>query len=254
MPISKNEVQAPVIFLLAHHDDELFIATLLKRLSARHKEIACAWLTRGGLKGREREAESIRAMELLGIDSSRLYFFRLPDRSAFDYIEEVSLRLKRLLARLHIASVFVPAFEGGHPDHDAAQLAAALALAQMDREISLYEFPLYNRYKTRLLRVGEFIPDNAAPIRWTPMKLEDRLLKRKLAYIYTSQRLISLPLLGLKGGPMMLHVNGEPFRRVPDDRDYSRRPHSGRLAYEYYTLSRFRDFAGRAKMSGRAPN
>lgn len=251
MPFLKagnSGIQTPVLFLFAHHDDELFVATLLRQLAAGKEPIICAWLTRGGLGAREREAESIRAMAIVGIPRDNLRFFRLPDGDALDHLDEIVDRLARLLQGRDFRSVFVPAFEGGHPDHDTAQLAAALALKQHPGKTTLFEFPLYNRYKTRLLRVGEFIP-GTTPLRMTPVSFRDRLLKRKLAGVFASQRWLTMPLLGVRGGPLLLHTRGEPFRRVPAGRDYTRRPHPGRLAYEYYTRRRFAEFA--AKVSAR---
>ena len=46
---------------------------------------------------------------------------------------------------------------------------------------------------------------------------------------------------------MMVHVKGEPWRRVPLYRDYTVRPHPGRLAYEYYAPRRFNKFADVAR-------
>lgn len=243
-PAGHSGIRTPVLFLFAHHDDELFVAALLRRLAAGRAPVICAWLTRGGLGAREREAESVRAMAILGIPRDDLYFFRLPDGGVLDHLDEIVGRLKRLMQGRDFRSVFVPAFEGGHLDHDTAQLAVALALKEQPGAINLFEFPLYNRYETRLLRVGEFIPD-ATPVRWTPVKFRDRLLKRKLSRVFASQRRLTLPLLGVKGGPLLLHRRGEPFRRVPPERDYTRRPHQGRLGYEYYTRRRFQDFAAR---------
>lgn len=216
----------------------------MRRLVAARLPVAAVWLTRGGLYGDLREAESRRAMELLGVEPSSQYFLRLPDGHALDNLEGIVVRLSRLLRRLKPASVFVPAFEGGHPDHDAAQLAAAVAIRSISHILrpTLFEFPLYSRTGGRLLRVGEFIP-GTTEIRQTPVKLRDRLLKRRLAVTFRSQRAIIWPLTGLRGGPMMVHVKGEPYRRVPADRDYTVRPHPGRLAYEFYTSERFQHFA-----------
>ncbi|MFA6002305.1 MAG: PIG-L family deacetylase [Thermoleophilia bacterium] len=238
----------PALFLFAHHDDEIFIATTLQALAVRG-DVSAAWVTRGGLHGGRREAESRRAMDILGVHPQRLHFFRLPDGRVLEHTDEVISRLTRLIQRLKPASVFVPAFEGGHPDHDAVQLAAAEAIRRCVPDSSgdrsrpqLYEFPLYNRRAARFLSVGELMPE-AVPTLRTAVKLKDRLIRRKLMVTFRSQRLILWPLLGLKGGPMMLHAGGEPYRCVPLDRDYSVRPHPGRLAYEFYTPVRFARFA-----------
>jgi len=237
--------RTPALFLFAHHDDEFFIAVTMRRLAAARLPVAAVWLTRGGLHGDRREAESRRAMDLIGVDSSSQYFLRLPDGRALDNLEDIIVRLSRLLRRLKPASVFVPAFEGGHPDHDTAQLAAAVAIrrtAHHSHKPTLYEFPLYNRAGVKPLRVGEFMPGTTA-IRQTPLKLKDHLLKQRLAGIFKSQRALVWPLTGLRGGPMLMHTKGEPYRLVPASRDYTVRPHAGRLAYEYYTLERFPHFA-----------
>lgn len=234
--------KTPALFLFAHHDDEFFIAVTMRRLVAARLPVAAVWLTRGGLHGDRREAESRRAMELIGVDPSSQHFLRLPDGHALDSLEDIIVRLSSLLRRLKPASIFVPAFEGGHPDHDTVQLAAAAAVMRTGQRPDIYEFPLYNRADARLLKVGEFI-SGTTEIRQTPVKLRDRLLKRRLAVIFRSQRAIIWPLTGLKGGPMMVHVKGEPYRRVPASRDYTVRPHPGRLAYEFYTSERFQHFA-----------
>jgi hypothetical protein len=48
---------------------------------------------------------------------------------------------------------------------------------------------------------------------------------------------------------MMVHLRGEPYRRVPETRDYTVRPHPGRLAYEFYTRRRFAEFASLASLN-----
>lgn len=248
----------------------------MRRLAAAGAPIKAVWLTRGGLHGDRREAESRRAMELIGVKPGNLLFFRLPDGHLLDFLDDITLRLEKLFKRMKPASLFVPAFEGGHPDHDAVQLAAAAAIgrlggqsrnmrqfpplreSQTKRQFpsaresqtsppALYEFPLYHRASARVLKVGEFLPGAESAeqgfVEQTSMKLTDRLMKRKLVIAFRSQRLILWPLTGLKGGPMMVHMKGEPYRRVPSGRDYTVRPHQGRLAYEYYTPVRFKRFA-----------
>ncbi|MFA5801287.1 MAG: PIG-L family deacetylase [Thermoleophilia bacterium] len=253
MQSDSTDPALPALFLFAHHDDEIFISATLQLLAGRG-DVSAVWVTRGGLHGGKREAESRRAMDILGVDPQRQHFFRLADGRALDYADEVISRLTRLILRLKPASVFVPAFEGGHPDHDIVQLAAAEAIRRgavdksgARRRPALYEFPLYNRCATRFISVGEFIPD-ATPTLRTAVKLRDRLIRRKLMITFRSQRPITWPLLGFKGGPMMLHHAGEPYRRVPAERDYAVRPHPGRLAYEFYTPVRFGRFAEKAAL------
>ncbi len=247
MPVPPESF-APSLFLFAHHDDELFIAATLKAM-VLSGPVTTVWLTRGGLHGRLRQAESQRAMEALGVPRHSLLEMGLPDSHLLEYLGDVIRRLTRLMEDRRPAAVFVPAFEGGHLDHDSLQLAAAAAIRRLPggvrRRPLLFEFPLYHRSGHRLA-VGDFLPGAARTLK-TPLRLRDRLLKQKLARIYNSQRLILYPLLTLKGGPMMLHLRGEPYRRVPPGRDYALPPHPGRLAYEFYTRSKFGDFARAAQ-------
>ncbi len=207
------------------------------------------WFTSGGLSPRRRQAESHRAMEILGVPRQNLLEMGLPDGHLLDCLGEVVRRLVDLMAVRRPASVFVPAFEGGHPDHDSLQLAAAAAISRVDWEVNrqpaLFEFPLYHRSGGGIA-VGDFLPGGGAAFK-TALKLKDRLLKQRLARIYRSQRLILYPLLALKGGPMMMNRRGEPYRLVPPGRDYTRPPHPGRLAYEFYTRRRFKEFASAAE-------
>lgn len=245
----KSLLRGPAVFVLAHHDDEFFIAATMRRLAATGAGASVVWLTIGGLGGSRREAESRRAMALLGVEAAHQHCLRLPDGRALAYLDEIVGRLEALFLKLKPASVFVPAFEGGHPDHDTAQLAAAAALAKAGLSATLFEFPLYHRFQTRFLTVGEFLSGSPEPFH-TRMWVRDRLLKKKLAAIYESQRPVLASLLALKGGPLLLHPWGEPCRQVPADRDYCKRPHEGRLAYEYYTRVRFKDFQAAAERLG----
>ncbi len=251
MAIVRDEhPQTPALVLFAHHDDEFFIAATLKKMAQRGPA-AAVWLTRGGLHGRLRQAESRRAMDILGVPRRALFEIGLPDNHLIDYLEDAVRRLARLMAAYRPASVIVPAFEGGHLDHDSLQLAAAAAIRRTNWGVNqhppLYEFPLYHR-SGRRLAVGEFLPGPARTI-FTPLKLKDRVLKQKLARIYSSQKMILYPMLAFRGGPMMLHRRGEPYRLVSAGRNYTKPPHSGRLAYQFYTRRKFSEFASAAAMN-----
>lgn len=241
---------SPALFIFAHHDDEFFIAATMRRLAAAGGKPGAVWLTRGGLGGSRREEESRRAMALLGLDPANLRFFRLPDCGSLEHVEAIVGRLRAIFLQARPATVCVPAFEGGHPDHDVAQLAAAVALAETGQPATLLEFPLYHRHQNRFLKAGEFLPGPPESL-YAPLGLRDRLLKKRLTMLYQSQWPVLLPLLALKGGPMLLHPRGEPYRLVPAGRDYTQPPHEGRLAYEFYTRVRFSRFRGVAERISR---
>lgn len=135
-------------------------------------------------------------------------------------------------------TVYVPAYEGGHPDHDAVNLAAALAAAARPG-LRVVEFPLYRRGRFGLA-VQSPAPAAANSIdRFAVLALddEDLALRRELARANASQLAPSLlPLLA--AARWAGRGRAEPARPLPAH-DYALPPHRGRLLYELYTPWRF---------------
>ena len=128
-----RSAQGLTLFVLAHPDDELAFAPILHRLARAQQPVRLIYLTDGAApfaSAALRNAESAAALAWLGIDPSSLWFAgseigiadgqlyrHLP--SALDAIEQ------RVPADSAIAAIYTLAWEGGHPDHDAAHIVAA---------------------------------------------------------------------------------------------------------------------------------
>src|SRR5436190_387504 len=73
-----------------------------------------------------RNKESAKVLSSLGVNSDTINWLgtdrRVPNLRLHLYLQQVLDYLLSLVQRIEIASIFAPAWEGGHPDHDAAAL------------------------------------------------------------------------------------------------------------------------------------
>ena len=234
------------LFLLAHHDDEVFCAGHLRAALAAGARVRLLWATAGGLAPAGRRlAEGARVLEALGLPATAATDLRLRDQRAVDHVEVIARELERMLDDglsdndgERNAVVYVPAYEGGHPDHDAVNLAAALA-ARARPGLRAVEFPLYRRGPFGLAVQSPSPAAGTSREPWVVLSLgdEDLALRRALMHANASQLAPSLlPLLTL--ARWAGRGRAEPARPLPA-RDYTTPPHGGRLLYELYTPWRF---------------
>ena len=249
---------AIVVFLLAHHDDEVFCAGHLHHAMTEGARLGLLWATAGGLApARRRLAEGQRVRALLRLATENAPDLGLPDQSALDHVATVVREAESLLDRLEDGgrggaaappAVFVPAYEGGNPDHDALNLAASV-LCSRRPSVRAYEFPLYRRGRLGLAVQSTASRSDTPADPWRILVLDDkaRALRRALVRANASQRFVSLePLLAL--ARLAGRGRAEAARPLPAH-DYTTRPHDRRLLYELYTRRRFARFAAVAARS-----
>ncbi len=237
----------PAVFALAHHDDEVFCAGHLHRALCEGRSVRLLWATSGGLaSARRRRAEGERVRRLLAPAAADWRDLGLPDQGAVFSVDLIADELEALLGPAGTGGgreplVYVPAFEGGHPDHDALNLAVAV-LRTRRLDLLAREFPLYRRGGLGLTVQA---PQPAAGTRGAPFDTlflsDDALaLRRRLALANGSQLLPSLiPLLALARGAG--RQRREPSRPLPPHR-YAQPPGRRPLLYELYTRRRFAEF------------
>ncbi len=235
------------VLLLAHHDDEVFCAGRLRHAQAAGADVRLLWATAGGLApARRRIAEGVRVGSLLGLDGTACRDLRLRDQRAAEHVDVIAREALRMIddaAPGLVATILVAAYEGGHPDHDAVNLAASLVRA-VRPAMEVLEYPLYRRGSFGLTVQS---PDPAAatpaepPFEVLGLDDDDLALRRELARANASQLAPSLaPLLAF--ARWAGRGRAEPARPLPAH-DYSRPPHLGRLLYELYTPWRFPTWA-----------
>jgi LmbE family N-acetylglucosaminyl deacetylase len=99
---------------------------------------------------RRRQAECDAAWRALGANVDDVVSFGLADLRAWREVDEIAERLTDLVGRAPGSTMYVPAHQGGHPDHDAIFAAAILARRRGSggkrwRTYSLYGYDPGNR-------------------------------------------------------------------------------------------------------------
>ncbi len=183
-----------MLVLAAHPDDEVLGAgAWLARLATAP---AVAYLTDGVPRERRWFAPGWRAPEAYRRarqrearaawrrlrPGARLFFARIADQQLAFRLHAAAAWLAAIAAGLCPALLLAPAFEGGHPDHDAANLLAAELGAA--RDIPVWEYALYTARHGRMQRQRFF----AAPgwgYRLPALQMQG---KRRALAAYRSQR------------------------------------------------------------------
>ncbi len=260
------------LFMLAHHDDEVFCAGHLRRALTGSGDVHLLWATAGGLApARRRIAEGARVLTRLGLPPNAGHDLHLRDQHAVEHVAVITREAVRLLDRCatgargapdertaprertardadDTTTVYVPAYEGGHPDHDAVNLAAARALAARPG-LRVMEFPLYRRGRFGLTvqSPAAATEGHAEHVVVPALDDDDLALRRELARANASQLAPSLlPLLA--AARLAGRGRAEPAGPLPAH-DYALPPHRGRLLYELYTPWRFADWSAAAARS-----
>jgi LmbE family N-acetylglucosaminyl deacetylase len=226
-----------ILILTAHPDDEVVAcAAAIGRAKAQGAEIFALHLTDGCLARetmwpwrrahhaaavarRRQEAEA--AAERLGIHP--IGWMARSTRRLWRELPEVDAEIRAAIEAHAPDQLWVPAYEGGNPDHDALN---ALGAGFADH-LSVLEFAEYNFFGGRA-RVQEFPASNGdeQTIVLTPA---ERRRKSELLGLYASER----------GNLNYVGTAHECFRPIASY-DYARPPHPGTLWYARFHWVPFR--------------
>jgi LmbE family N-acetylglucosaminyl deacetylase len=113
---------------------------------------------------RTREVESARAWDSLSstVEPVRLGF---GDLTAWRSVEEVAGAVLAVVGALGDGDVYLPAYQRGHPDHDATYLATALARHRLGPgRLTWHVYGLYGFDQARRLRFGWLPPEAYGPV------------------------------------------------------------------------------------------
>ena len=191
-------VKRNFIFVFAHPDDDVFISGLMKRLISSGIETLGVWLTSGGyLGGQEPKRMSCeKPTSVLGLPQDHCEMLRFPDLGLIDSMDGASSKLSEIFRNYKPQNIFVTAFEGGHPDHDAANFIVYEARFRSQLDCQLFEFPLYNGsgpFLTWRWRINSFPPggpETCFPAAYITSEID---CKRKMMKIYSSQWMYMIP-------------------------------------------------------------
>jgi N-acetylglucosamine malate deacetylase 2 len=251
-----NRPFPPAIIIAAHPDDEVIGAGgIFRDFSSLHfvhstdgspynmlDAFSAGYVSRRAYADARRR-ELLDALTIAGIPLSRCFTAGIADQEATMNIVLLIRVLVRILRRLRPAIVFTPAYEGGHPDHDATALAAHAATALLRREMFnqqvLIEYALYHAGPDGI-EVSEFLPVKGAGRTYTAfLRTGQRLIKERMVRCFRTQSAVL----------SAFQYEIERFRLAPSY-DFSVPPHAGRLYYENFewgmTGARWRNLASGA--------
>ena len=245
----RKSIEDVNLFILAHPDDEVAVAPILDRLVRERKQVRIIYLTDGQSGGLPavRNAETVHALASLGIDASDACFAGHQNgiadgqlyRHFHDALETVEEWCRPLKS---IAAIYTLAWEGGHPDHDAAQIVAAAFAATRGLRDRVWQVPFYrasDNWPAPAFTLSSPLSENG-PVVSIPLLPSERWLPVKLTRFYRSQW---RSFAGL--APVILWHSltrrALLMQRVRYDR-HAERPTARPLLYEMRNGVRFDDF------------
>ena len=237
-----------VLFLFAHQDDEFGVLHQIEQEVKSGSSIFCAYTTSGvstGADPKRRNAESRHVLEALGIDPMQILFvgetLNIPVEQSLAHVTILRSWLSTWTQeqQQYLSAIYVPAWEGGHPDHDVINAVAVQVMQYGRSRTNIWQYPLYNcnglnwgffNVLTPLVMNGEV---HRQKIPWSA-----RLRHLKLCLNYRSQ---VTSWLGLY--PVVLWhylFKGWQSLQPASLTRLQERPHSGRLYYEFRQFSEWK--------------
>lgn len=223
------------VFLLAHFDDEYCALPLIRQAQAAGEACRFVYVAdyRSAAAAARRMAETRRFLASLGVAAEAVVHAGA-GTGAFD--GEVIDHLPTALAAARLAAdgasrFVVPAWEGGHPDHDACA-AIAVILARELGGRPIHQFGLYNGWRIGrpVYRACWPLPQNGPEIR-ARLGAGDWLRWLAAVRFFPSQ---TWNWLGLWPSMFLTFAlrGGFAFQAL-DPARVAERPHAGRLHYEW---------------------
>ena len=227
---------ASAVFLFAHQDDEFGVYALLDQYHRSGVRVRCAYLTDGaaaGVSAATRNAESVAVLGQLGVAREDIVFagelLAIADAALPRHLGRAADWLRGWLGQPD--SLHLPAWEGGHHDHDALHAVAIELAFELDLLERTTQFALYHgaRIAPPLFRTLSPLPENG-PVSRTRISWAMRWRCLRYCLSYPSQLTTWLGLFPF--ALWMIVVRGEQSLQAVSVERTLQRPHAGALYYE----------------------
>ena len=219
------------LILQSHPGDELSCAGLLQHCrnpvvvfatdGMTEDEASCPTKRRRETLRYLRRQEATTALMLAGVRQVEFlseYRNKLMDLRLYRAVPTLFNMMCQMIARYHPETVLVPAYEGGHPDHDVCSFVGALIRKRLN--LPVWEVPLYHKSDTGDVVCQRFREMNGSELIYL---LNPQELSRRAAMLacYTSRRDFA-----------DLSADDTECYRPQAEYDYSRPPHHETVHYE----------------------
>lgn len=191
---------ANILIFSPHPDDEVIgVGGRMIQVKKEGYDITVVMMTDGSPKEFDeqeeisaiRKNETLEALELIGINKENVIFLDYDDLGfIFDsdikvYIDEI----KKIIREVNPDEIYIPAYEGGHIDHDSTNFLVISSLSELDKKYKVYEYIEYNAYFWGApIPVKEDTLNNEIfPVYELIMDVEEVRLKKEMLKKYRSQ-------------------------------------------------------------------
>lgn len=222
-----------ILILVPHPDDEIVgTSIIIKNMLERGCSISLFFLSNGVIDSnemwfwkRKRHTEYVekrinemkKSINFLNIKN--FYLQDIPTRYLKLNIPETYSKIKGLVKSIKIDTIFAPAYEGGHQDHDIANFIAS----KFKDELNVYEFSEYN-YNNHSVKSNSFIK-NFGEEKTIVLSKGEVKFKRDAMKIYESE----------ENNLNYIEIKQECYRPLIDY-DYLSPPHKGILFYRRFSF------------------
>jgi GlcNAc-PI de-N-acetylase len=236
------------LFLFPHQDDEAPVFHAIKCLVQDARPVKILYLTTGQAStepSSSRNQDSLRVLLRLGVRADQIHFLNqtvgFPDGQLQKHLQSCFDQVLRLLADEPVSTIHMPAWEGGHQDHDAAHLLGLALAKRWGCTASSDQFPFYHGKGLPgiLFRTLSPLPDNG-PVISDAIPVKARWNYLRLLLEYRCQRTTWIGL-----GPFfILHylLRGTQIRQPVSEHRVLQKPHEGLMLYERRHRSDFAHF------------
>tara|TARA_Y100000994_G_scaffold126251_1_gene103627 strand:- start:191 stop:940 length:750 start_codon:yes stop_codon:yes gene_type:complete len=221
-----------VLLIAPHPDDEIVGSYIVIKKILKKKKIVIFFLTNGVIdknslwfwerknhkkKVKIRKNEMKNSMNFLGI--KKFYLQDIATRSLKENIEKTFKKILQIKKKHKIDSIFCPAYEGGHQDHDVANFICS----RFKKKCKIYEFSEYNYFKKKIN--NNYFLNSTKKNKVIFLTDSEKNEKKKLLKIYKSE----------SQNLNYVSLEKESYREI-FDYDYSSPPHEGTLFYKRFSF------------------
>jgi LmbE family N-acetylglucosaminyl deacetylase len=244
MPTNVPTERPVAVFLFAHQDDECGVYEQIHLALQTGQRVVCAYLTTGAPMGGDashRDSESLQVLMRLGVPEEDVIFagkqLSIADGDLINRLSDASCWVAEWFKEHRsVAGVYVPAWEGGHPDHDALHAITVRLCSDAGSAPMVYQYPLYNGLHCVKPFFRVFLPlakNGPVQCRVIPWRRRVKFLQYALSYPSQWRTWMGLFPFFLfyyifRGAQLVQPVNAVRLQE---------RPHEGALYYEMRQFS-----------------